>query len=432
MCLYPLPHRRSGRDNQAGALRLAISVGALLVAARVLAGEPRDEAAGRAAIAKTGDFPKGTPLTKPEVLWKYTVKRPAANNNRRANPNAGIGVTDPVYFDGALYIGDDAGTVHALRADDGLPLWQTEGKVRIFHSPFVDADGVYCTSEPLGVIALNRRDGTRRWQTHVDRPGAPLKAGQTLFVAGGDGVVYAFDSATGDVRWERNYLDGLVDPPGFDGKRARFDRSQARPSNCASDGETFFQSVFDQCRVVALDCETGRQRWSFQSQGWIHGNAAVTDSFVVVGSQDDHCYCLNKKTGIVVWKFGTGSRIESGPAVRGDAVFIPSCDGFLYCVDLKSGEARWKFRTTPEPQGNSAIYSAPLLIRDAVCFAAGDGQLYAVKVDNGELLWKIRPSENSEMYSSPATDGRRIFVQVRTSDGKGENAVIAIDEAPEP
>jgi outer membrane protein assembly factor BamB len=366
-------------------------------------------------------------------LWKYTAKPQFANNNRRVNPNAGVGVSDPVYFDGAVYVGDDMGTIHALRADDGLPLWQMEGKVRIFHSPFVDTDGVYCTSEPLGVIALDRRDGTRRWQAQVDRPGAPMKVGPTLFVAGGDGVVYAFDAARGDVRWEHNILDNLVDPPGFDGKRARFGGSPARPSNCASDGQALFQSVFDQCRVVVIDCASGRQRWSFQSRGWIHGNAAATDSYVLVGSQDEHCYCLDKKTGDVRWKFGTGSRIESGPAVRGDSVFIPSCDGVLYCLDLSTGEASWKFRTTPEPPERSAIYSAPLLIRDAVCFAAGDGQFYAVNIDNGELLWRIRPSENSEMYSSPATDGRRIFVQVRTSNGKGgENAVIAIDEAHEP
>src|SRR5262245_6808447 len=344
----PRPCSQSSREKRAGWRKIAVALGALLVASRVFAAEPHDEAAGRNAIQKTGDFPQGTPLKKPAVSWKYTAKPQAANNNRRRNPNVGIGVSDPIYFDGEVYVGDDGGAVHAIRASDGVPLWETRVMARIFHAPFVDAEGIYCTSEPQGVTALNRRNGVRRWQAHVDRPGAPLKVGRTLYVAGGDGVIYGFDAATGDVRWERNYLDGLVDPPGFDGKRARFDGSPARPSNCSSDGQTFFQSVFDQCRVVALDCETGRQRWSFQSRGWIHGNAAVTESYVLVGSQDDHCYCLDKDTGNVLWKFGTGSRIESGPAVRGNSVFIPSCDGFLYCLDLATGEVHWKFQTTPE------------------------------------------------------------------------------------
>ena len=373
------------------------------------------------------------PLKRPAVLWKSTAKRRAGANAAQRNAEGGIGVSDPLYYDGAVYFGDDAGTVHAVRASDGLPLWETALEHRVYNAPFVDASGVYCTSEPFGVMALNRSDGTRRWPAHIDRPGAPLKAGPTLFVAGGDGVVYAFNAETGTIQWERNVLDNLVDPPGFDGNRARSDRSPARPSQCACDGQTLYQSIFDQCRVVAIDCETGRERWSFQSGGWIHGNATMTADCVLVGSQDQHCYCLDKRTGAMRWKFHTGARIESGPAVRGDSVFIPSCDGTLYRINLKTGEAVWKFRTTPDQPTQTAIYSAPLLLHDSVCFAAGEGQFYAVDIASGELRWKFRPSEHSEMYSSPATDGRRIFVQVRAaSGGRGENAIIAIDETPEP
>jgi outer membrane protein assembly factor BamB len=406
-----------------------------------IAAEPPDSTPERGAIEKTGDFPDATPLKKPAVLWKYTTKlgdgdKLAGGNAKKlvgGNPDSGIGVSDPVYYDGVVYFGDNRGTVHAVRARDGLRLWETTLQQRIFHAPFVDASGVYCTSEPHGVWALNRRDGTRRWPAAVQRPGAPLKAGRMLFVAGGDGIVYAFNAESGAVQWERNVLDELADPPRFDGRRARFQDAPARPSNCASDGETLYQSIFDQCRVVAIDCETGRERWSFQTGGWIHGNATMTEEFVLVGSQDEHCYCLDKRTGEMRWKFPTGSRIESGPAVRGDSAYIPSCDGTLYRIDLKTGKAVWRFRTTPDRPGETAIYSAPLLLRDSVCFAAGEGQLYAVEIERGELLWRIRPSENSEMYSSPATDGRRIFVQVRAAaGGQGENAIIAIDESTEP
>jgi outer membrane protein assembly factor BamB len=158
-------------------------------------------------------------------------------------------------------------------------------------------------------------------------------------------------------------------------------------------------------------------------------NAAETTGRLV----EIHRYCLDKRTGELRWKFHTGSRIESGPAVRDDSVYIPSCDGTLYKINLQTGEAVWRFRTTPDRPTETAIYSAPLLLQDTVCFTAGEGQIYAVDLAGGELTWKFRPSEHSEMYSSPATDGRRIFVQVRpASGGQGENAIIAIDETPNP
>src|SRR5262245_30152171 len=105
----PRPCSQSSREKRAGWRKIAVALGALLVASRVFAAEPHDEAAGRNAIQKTGDFPQGTPLKKPAVSWKYTAKPQAANNNRRRNPNVGIGVSDPIYFDGEVYGGDDGG-----------------------------------------------------------------------------------------------------------------------------------------------------------------------------------------------------------------------------------------------------------------------------------------------------------------------------------
>src|SRR4029077_13653736 len=103
------------------------------------------------AIEKTGDFPDATPLKKPAVVWKWTSKPRDGAKLAGGNPDSGIGVSDPVCYDGVVYFGDNRGTVHALRARDGLPLWETPLQQRVFHAPFVDASGVYCTSEPFGV-----------------------------------------------------------------------------------------------------------------------------------------------------------------------------------------------------------------------------------------------------------------------------------------
>jgi outer membrane protein assembly factor BamB len=78
-----------------------------------------------------------------------------------------------------------------------------------------------------------------------------------------------------------------------------------------------FLSVFDQCRVVAVDAANGRRLWSFQTGGWIFGFAVATDRHVLFGSQDGAFYCIDKRTGKQVWKHETQARIESGGAVDG-------------------------------------------------------------------------------------------------------------------
>jgi protocatechuate 3,4-dioxygenase beta subunit/tetratricopeptide (TPR) repeat protein len=50
---------------------------------------------------------------------------------------------------------------------------------------------------------------------------------------------------------------------------------------------------------------------------------------------------------------------------------------------------------------------------------------------SGALRWKFRPSENSEIDSNLATDGKRLFVTTRpTNDGAGETAIFALGPAP--
>ena len=194
----------------------------------------------------------------------------------------------------------------------------------------------------------------------------------------------------------------------------------------------FTSSVFDQCRVVAIHCVTGQKQWSFQTGGWILGDPAVDDQRLYVGSQDKHIYCLNKTTGEVLWKSATGSRIESGPAVNDSRVFIASCDGSLYCYAKETGVLIWKFAADRDGNRASAIYSAPIVTHDSLIFAAAEGHVYALVAETGVLRWKLQPSKTSHLYTTPATDGTRIFVKSRPqAQGVGENVIIAIGPSPD-
>ena len=191
--------------------------------------------------------------------------------------------------------------------------------------------------------------------------------------------------------------------------------TKARPSALASDGETLFLSVFDQCRVIAVNATNGKRLWSFQTGGWVHGSAVANEKHVFFGSQDNAFYCLDKRTGKKIWSRETKGRVESGGAVDEKFVYFGSCDGGVYCLNQDDGQVRWRFATDQKDGRNSAIYSVPILHHDGVYFVAGEGQAYVVNRQTGQLKWKFRPSKGSEMYCSPATDGDALFVVTRCS-----------------
>ena len=55
--------------------------------------------------------------------------------------------------------------------------------------------------------------------------------------------------------------------------------------------------------------------------------------------------------------------------------------------------------------------------------------LGTANVQDMKLRWKLQPSPDSEIFSSLAADGDRLFVTTRTKEkGVGEHSVIAIGE----
>jgi outer membrane protein assembly factor BamB len=352
----------------------------------------------------------------------------------------GAGFGDPIVVDGVILICDDAGAFWGIKSEDGEVLWHLEHVApRTSEAMAVDGDRVFISSDD-GLTALSLKTNQVIWRYAISGgagESSPLVLDGTVFVAGYDGFVHAVDIAAGRVKWKRDIVaDAPEPPPGFDPKRAVVGGNAARPRTIASDGAGLFVPIFDQSRVVALELRTGEKRWSFAAKGWIYGEPAVTEDSVLIGSQDDQLYCVEKLTGESRWNCKTKARIECGAAVRDGAVYFASCDGFLYSANAKTGRRNWAFETLKRSDGKHyAIYSAPLAATDAVCFGSFDGYLYAVHSASGELKWKIEPVETGEIASSPCTDGHRVFVVVRSADRRnGTTTLVAIGErnAPKP
>lgn len=268
-------------------------------------------------------------------------------------------------YDGMVYVVTGNDTLHALRVNDGKPVWRNQlGGDRVSGiacSCDGDTDSVVVTSYE-GAVAVDRKTGVVIWKRHIDRGlAAPVIVGKRIYSGGYGGKAYALDLTKGEVLWKHDYLsDAPEDPPGFDGERARLGDRPARPCAASCDGETVFFSVFDQCRLIALGCKTGKRRWAFRTKGWMLGRPTITDHSVFVGSQDKHFYCIDKEAGHLVWKFKTGSRVEAPCAVTDRHVFFGSCDANLYCLSKNTGEVQWKLATAKRKKFAGPSILSPL------------------------------------------------------------------------
>ena len=80
---------------------------------------------------------------------------------------------------------------------------------------------------------------------------------------GGDSI-HAFKRANGEPIWRHGVLDDRPTvSPSF---MLQFGPGSMQSHGSASDGSLLYQSIHDQCRVIALDCHTGKQSWSYAAR----------------------------------------------------------------------------------------------------------------------------------------------------------------------
>ena len=126
-------------------------------------------------------------------------------------------------------------------------------------------------------------------------------------------------------------------------------------------GGTLFLSSSADCQVRALDAATGRERWTFFTEGPVRFAPTVADGRAYVVSDDGFLYCIDGATGALVWKhrggpmdsmvLGNGRMISRWPARGGPAVadgvvywaagIWPSEGIFLYAMDAATGKVLW-------------------------------------------------------------------------------------------
>jgi outer membrane protein assembly factor BamB len=163
-------------------------------------------------------------------------------------------------------------------------------------------------------------------------------------------------------------------------------RLGARQAPAVADGRVYAAAV--EGGVHALDLQTGKVIWRYESELPIAGGPGVGDGLVVVGGLDGNVIALDAATGAEKWRTQLKAEIIAAPAIGLGSVFVRSNDGRLTAFDTSTGERRWFWnRDTPtlSLRGNSA----PVLGPGFVFIGNDDGTVAALSADDGRPLWDL-------------------------------------------
>jgi len=158
----------------------------------------------------------------------------------------------------------------------------------------------------------------------------------------------------------------------------------------------------------------------------VHGKTLFIGS-----NASDKVVALDTETGEEKWEFYVDGPVRFPPVASNGKVYFVSDDGYLHCVDASLGKLIWKFRGGPSDRkilGNERLISnwpargGPVLKDGIIYFAAGIWPfmgvfIYAIDAETGTVIWEndstgamymLQP-HNSPSYAGVAPQGNFVI-----------------------
>jgi outer membrane protein assembly factor BamB len=115
-------------------------------------------------------------------------------------------VVEPIVAGGRVFVGTHHGTLYALDAASGKPLWRFQAGGPILQAPAVDGDLVVVADAWSGLYVIEAATGVQRWALATGQSGgfaaSPTLADGAVFIGMRQGRFLAYDLKTGRERWE--------------------------------------------------------------------------------------------------------------------------------------------------------------------------------------------------------------------------------------
>lgn len=209
--------------------------------------------------------------------------------------------------DGTIYAGGSDG-LYALDGATGIPKWSFATSGGVQNCPAIGPDGAIYFGDDGGTIyAVNPQTHHEIWSTTPTTAAAILSSPAlgddgALYVGSDNGNVYALSVTDGSLRW--------TFPTG----------SSVESSPAIGHNGTIYVGSFDN-NVYAIHPDTGRQVWKFTTGDLVKSSPAVAaDGTVYVCSQDGKLYALNGVTGEKKWDYALMpyGEITNSPAIGAD------------------------------------------------------------------------------------------------------------------
>ena len=278
----------------------------------------------------------------------------------------------PGFGSGVLAFGTNDGDLITLEAETGEERWRLQVGGEVLAAPAIGADVVVLSTVDGRLRGYSVLDGRLLWTIEHPVPALTLR-GNTVPVISGTTVVAGFDNgrlgayelATGETRWEAP----MTVPAG----RTELDRIVDISAGMAIVGNDVYAVGYNG-RAVAVGLETGLLLWQQEMSSYAGLGAGFAD--VYVADDLSQVVALDRQSGTQRWtQPELRLRDISRPTFYRGTVVVGDLEGYLHWLDSQDGSFLARERV-----GSQRIMSAPLVVGEFIYAQGEDGTLAAFTI----------------------------------------------------
>lgn len=272
--------------------------------------------------------------------------------------------------DDSLYFVSGDSSIQAVDGKTGKKKWKTD--LGSFIQGTIEAgsgDAIYINNE-TGINAIDTKSGKLKWESEqIESLNKSVVEGKndTLVYTCHYGKVGAIDAGTGKAKWVSEMKGELVNES---------------PVICP-DG-TVLVAVMNKDRIFAFDGETGASKWTINSKDGEKGKKMLTfppafdrEGRIIVGDTAGRVCAIDTETGKEAWGYETGGGMVFGKPVLSPKglIYANDTDGNLHALDSENGKPVWKcsFR--------KKRFTSPIILgKDGLIYSSThEGEIFGIK-----------------------------------------------------